>query len=145
VSSINTITISGRLGRDPETRETNSGKSVCSFSVAVDRRGKDAGTDWFNITAWERLGERCQKFLAKGRHITVSGRMQSRYYEKDGVKRTVWDLVAHDVDFDPRVDAAEPGPTQAAAPRKAVVSKPARHFVQQHAGWPAPDDDGVPF
>ena len=43
MSSINTITISGRLGRDPETRQTQSGKTICSFSVAVDRRGKDAG------------------------------------------------------------------------------------------------------
>lgn len=145
MSSINTITISGRLGRDPETRETNSGKSVCSFSVAVDRRGKDAGADWFQVTVWDRLGELCQEYLSKGRHVTISGRMQSRDYEKDGQKRTVWDLVANDVDFGPRVDTTEPGPVQAAAPRKAVVSKPARHFVQQQAGWPAPDDDGVPF
>jgi single-strand DNA-binding protein len=139
VSSINSITISGRLGRDPETRQTQSGKSICSFSVAVDRRGKDAGTDWFAVTVWERLGELCQEFLTKGRHVTISGRMQSRQYEKDGQKVTAWDLVANDVDFGPRTDAQDNG-----APPRRQASPATRQTVQQAWG-PLPDDDGVPF
>lgn len=139
MSSINTITISGRLGRDPETRQTNSGKTICSFSVAVDRRGKDAGTDWFSVTVWERLGELCQEFLTKGRHVTVSGRMQSRQYEKDGQKVTAWDLVANDIDFGPRVDTQDNG-----APPRRQASPATRQTVQQAWG-PLPEDDGVPF
>lgn len=138
MSSINTITISGRLGRDPETRQTQSGKSICSFSVAVDRRGKDAGADWFAVTAWERLGELCQEFLSKGRHVTVRGRMQSRQYERDGQKVTVWDVVAEDIDFGPRVDSA---PAQRQALR---ASQASRQVVEQNWG-PLPQDDGVPF
>lgn len=139
MSSINTITISGRLGRDPETRQTNSGKTICSFSVAVDRRGKDAGTDWFSVTVWERLGELCQEFLTKGRHVTISGRMQSRQYEKDGQKVTAWDLVANDIDFGPRVDTQDNG-----APPRRQASPATRQTVQQAWG-PLPEDDGVPF
>ena len=139
MSSINTITISGRLGRDPETRETNSGKSVCSFSVAVDRRGKDAGADWFQVTVWDRLGELCQEYLSKGRHVTISGRMQSRQYEKDGQKVTAWDLVANDIDFGPRVDTQDNG----APPRR--QASPATKKTVQQAWGPLPDDDGVPF
>ena len=139
MASINTITISGRLGRDPETRQTQSGKSICSFSVAVDRRGKDAGTDWFSVTVWERLGELCQEFLTKGRHVTVSGRMQSRQYEKDGQKVTTWDLVANDVDFGPRTDAQDNG-----SPPRRQASPATRQTVQQAWG-PLPEDDGVPF
>lgn len=143
MSSINTITISGRLGRDPETRQTQSGKTICSFSVAVDRRGKDAGTDWFSVTVWERLGELCQEFLAKGRHVTISGRMQSRQYEKDGQKVTAWDLVANDVDFGPRVDTQDNG-----APPRRQASPATRQTVQQAWAGHGPemlDDDQVPF
>ena len=71
--------IIGNLTRDPELRTTQNGKTVCSFSVAVNRRGRrDAQgnqpeADFFRVTAWRALGENCAKFLSKGRKVAVTG------------------------------------------------------------------------
>lgn len=112
--AINQVVLSGRLGRDPEMRYTTSGKAVVNFSIAVDRRGKDAGADWFTIQAWERLAELCGEYLTKGSKVTVVGRLQNREWEgKDGGKRTATEIVATDVDFGPRQTteaAARPAP-----------------------------------
>ncbi len=113
MASINTITIVGRLGRDPELKYTQAGKPVCNFSLAVDRRGKDAGADWFQVTAWDKLAELCNEHLRKGRQAAIRGRMQSRNYEaQDGSKRTAWEVVAEDVQFlGSREEAAASSPT----------------------------------
>lgn len=141
--SINQVVLSGRLGRDPEMRYTQSGKAVVSFSIAVDRRGKDAGADWFTIQAWERLAELCNEFLTKGSKVTVVGRLTTREWEgKDGGKRTATEVVATDVDFGPRAQAqGEPGPAKASggeySPRHVVAkAKPAGGYD---------DDKLVPF
>ncbi len=91
--SLNRVQLIGRLGKDPETRYTPSGKKVTSFSVAVDRRWKSAegeqkeATDWFNVEAWGRLGEICQSYLSKGRLVFLEGRLQTDQYEQGGEKR----------------------------------------------------------
>jgi single-strand DNA-binding protein len=87
---LNKVQLIGRLGKDPETRFTPQGTSVCSFSVAVNRswRGSDGeqkeATDWFNIDVWGKLGEICQKYLGKGRLVYIEGRLQTDRYEVDG-------------------------------------------------------------
>lgn len=86
-------TIVGNLGRDPERRSTQSGKSVTTFSVGVTER-KDAPTQWFNVVAWEKLADVCAQYLHKGDAVLIAGRMTSRRYEKDGQQREVWELVA---------------------------------------------------
>ena len=100
---MNRVFLIGNLTRDPETRTTQSGTTVCSFTIAVNRRMKQDGqqeTDFFNIVAWRQLGELCQKYLSKGRKCAVTGRIQTRSYEaKDGSKRTAWDIVAEEVEF----------------------------------------------
>jgi single-strand DNA-binding protein len=90
---LNRVQLIGRLGKDPETRYTPAGKKVCSFSVAVSRRWKNAAgetnesTDWFNVDAWGRLGEICQSYLGKGRLIFVEGRLQTdRVEHEDDVR-----------------------------------------------------------
>ena len=98
----NHITIHGRLTKDPEMRQTQSGVPVCNFTVAVDRTyksGEDKQTDFFNCVAWRGLGELTGKNFHKGKEILVSGEMQSRKYEKDGVSHIAWELVASDMDF----------------------------------------------
>jgi single-strand DNA-binding protein len=97
--ALNRVQVIGYLGKDPETKFTPSGKKVCNFSVAVSRKWKSAdgeqkeATDWFNIEAWDRLGEICQQFLAKGRLVFLEGRLHTdrvedkekgevRYYTK---------------------------------------------------------------
>ena len=100
---MNRVFLIGNLTRDPETRTTQSGTTVCSFTIAVNRRMKQDGqqeTDFLNIVAWRQLGELCQKYLSKGRKCAVTGRIQTRSYEaKDGSKRTAWDIVAEEVEF----------------------------------------------
>src|SRR3989344_1723012 len=98
---INQVILMGRLTRDPETRTTTSGKSVTSFSLAVDRIGQDDQADFFDVTAWEKTGELVQQYLAKGRRALVQGRLrQDSWDDKEtGKKRTRVEVVAFDVTF----------------------------------------------
>lgn len=90
---LNRVQLIGRLGRDPELKSIPNGKKVCEFSMAVNRRWKNKGgenqdvTDWFNIEAWDRLGEICGEYLRKGSLIFVEGRLQTNTYEENGSTR----------------------------------------------------------
>ena len=99
--SINQVILMGRLTRDPETRTTTTGKSVTSFSVAVDRQTQDDQADFFDVTAWEKTGELVQQYLTKGRRVLVQGRLrQDSWDDKDtGKKRSKVEVVATDVTF----------------------------------------------
>ena len=100
---MNKVVLVGRLVRDPELRTTGTGRSVCSFSLAVDRRFKQDGqptADFFNIVAWGKQAELISQYLGKGRQIALSGRLQSRsYMAKDGSKRYVTEVVLEEFDF----------------------------------------------
>lgn len=98
---INQVILMGRLTRDPETRTTPSGKSVTSFSLAVDRQGQDDQADFFDVTAWEKTGELVAQYLSKGRRALVQGRLrQDSWDDKEtGKKRTRVEVVAFDVTF----------------------------------------------
>lgn len=109
--SVNQVILLGRLTRDPEQRTTTSGKTIVSFSLAVDRGGKDDGADFFEITAWEKLGELVVKYVAKGRKVLVQGRLrQDTWDDKEtGKKRSRVAVVATDVTF---LDAPRDGDAQ---------------------------------
>lgn len=98
---INQVILMGRLTRDPETRTTPSGKSVTSFSLAVDRGTQDDQADFFDVTAWEKTGELVAQYLSKGRRALVQGRLrQDSWDDKEtGKKRTRVEVVAFDVTF----------------------------------------------
>lgn len=100
---MNKVILVGRFTRDPDLRTTTTGKSVATFSLAVDRRYKQEGqptADFFNIVAWGRQAEVICQYLGKGRQIALSGHLQSRSYDgKDGVKRYVTEVVLEDFDF----------------------------------------------
>lgn len=98
---INQVILMGRLTRDPETRTTPSGKSVTSFSIAVDRLGSDDQADFFDVTAWEKTGELVQQYLSKGRRVLVQGRLrQDSWDDKEtGKKRSRVEVTATDVTF----------------------------------------------
>ena len=101
---MNKITLIGNLTGDPETRSTPSGATVCTFTIAVNRRFADQSgqkqTDFFRINAWRQLGEVCSRYLAKGRKVAVIGEMQARMYEtKDGKNRMSLDVQADEVEF----------------------------------------------
>lgn len=101
---MNKITLIGNLTHDPEVRSTPNGITVASFTIAVDRRFKDANgekkTDFFRINAWKTLGDHCARYLAKGRKVAVVGELQARTYEaKDGTTRMSLDVQADEVEF----------------------------------------------
>ena len=102
---LNHIVIMGRLTRDPELRSTQSGVSVASFTVAVDRDfgGRDGGekqTDVIDCVAWRQTGEFVSKYFHKGSMIVVSGRLQSRkWQDREGNNRTNWEIQADNVYF----------------------------------------------
>ena len=101
---MNKVFLIGNLTRDPELRTTPSGVSVCSFTIAVNRRfaqqGGEKATDYFRINAWRQLGENCARYLAKGRKVAVVGELQARTYEgKDGATRMSLDVSADEVEF----------------------------------------------
>mgnify|MGYP000250559280 CR=1 FL=1 len=98
---INQVILMGRLTRDPETRTTTSGKSVTSFSIAVDRVGQDDQADFFDVTAWEKTGELVQQYLSKGRRVLVQGRLRQDSWEdkETGKKRSRVEVTATDVTF----------------------------------------------
>ena len=107
---MNRLTIIGNLTKDPELRTTQNGVSVCSFTVAVNRKkGAQQDVDYFNVTAWRELGENCAKWLIKGRKVAVVGPVSVRTYETQSGKHGAnLEVVATEVEFlSSRSDAAE--------------------------------------
>ena len=102
---LNKVFLMGRLGRDPETRYTNSGTKVASFSLAVDRDFKDKATgaratDWVEIVAWRQTAEFASKWFRKGQMAVVEGRLQVRdYTDREGNKRRAHEVVADSIYF----------------------------------------------
>ena len=99
---MNRLTIIGNLVRDPETRTTQSGKTVCSFTVAVNkaRSGQAQEAEFFKVSAWNKLAENCQQYLAKGRKVCVVGPVSaSTYQANDGSTRVSLDVMANEVEF----------------------------------------------
>lgn len=99
--SINQVILLGRLTRDPEQRTTASGKNVVSFSIAVDRQSQDDQADFFNITAWDKLGDLVIQYLSKGRRVLIQGRLrQDSWEDKDtGKRQSRIEVTASDVTF----------------------------------------------
>lgn len=99
--SINQVILLGRLTRDPEQRTTASGKNVVSFGIAVDRQSQDDQADFFNITAWDKLGDLVMQYLSKGRRVLIQGRLrQDSWEDKDtGKRQSRIEVTASDVTF----------------------------------------------
>ena len=104
--SVNKVMILGRLGQDPETRETNSGNSVCNFSVATSESWKDKSgekqekTEWHRVAAFGKLAEICGQYLSKGSQCFVEGKLQTRSWEDNaGEKRYTTEILASSVQF----------------------------------------------
>lgn len=97
---MNKVILIGNLGSDPETRQTNSGKSVCNFSLATNEKsGDEDKAEWHKIVAWEKTADLCQQYLAKGRKVAVEGSIRTRSWDKDGVTQYTTEIHAHRVEF----------------------------------------------
>jgi len=104
--SINKVTLLGNLGRDPEMKYTQTGKSICNFSMATTESWKDQSgnwknkTEWHNVQVWGKLAEICGERLYKGDMVYVEGKVQTRSWEdNDGAKRYKTEIVAREVKF----------------------------------------------
>lgn len=101
--SINNVVLVGRLTRDPELRYTPAGVATTTFTLAVDRpftnQSGEREADFIQIVTWRQLAETCANYLRKGKLTGVTGRIQIRYYEKDGSRVYVTEIVADNVRF----------------------------------------------
>lgn len=87
---MNKVILIGNLTRDPEKRQTQDGRSVCNFTLAVNRRTRSdhPEADYFRVTTWDQTADNCAKFLAKGRKAYVEGPVHlEQYTDRDGVIR----------------------------------------------------------
>lgn len=99
---MNKVILMGRLTKDPEVRyaQGDSSMAIGNYSIAVDRKGKDAGTDFINIVAFGKNGEFAEKYLHKGTKVLITGRIQTgSYTNKDGNKVYTTDVVAEEQEF----------------------------------------------
>jgi single-strand DNA-binding protein len=106
MASFNKLHVVGYLGRDPEIRYTPQGAAVCSFSIATTEKRKDRSGDlqdhttWFRVTAWGRLAEIANQYLAKGKQVYVEGRLRKEdYTDNEGNARTSLVVTATDIQF----------------------------------------------
>lgn len=101
--AFNLVILSGRLTADPELKTTQSGLSVTSFNIAVDRRvksGEEKKADFITIVAWRNTAELITKHFRKGNLIGIEGSIQTRKYtDKDGNNRTAFEVVANNIQF----------------------------------------------
>lgn len=145
--SINQVILMGRLTRDPEVRTTASGKTITSFSLAVDRTGgQDDAADFFDITAWEKLGELVSQYLSKGRRCLVQGRLrQDSWDDKEtGKKRSKVEVVATDVTFLDGPSGSDGG-GQSSAPRQSSPNKKSDDVVIEDIDDKPIDLSEIPF
>lgn len=97
---MNNISLVGRLTADPELKQTQSGISVTSFTLAVDRPGSKDQTDFIPCVAWRGTAEFVSKYFTRGQRIGLIGKLTSRPYEdRNGNKRTAYEVVADHVEF----------------------------------------------
>ena len=93
MAAINNVTLIGRVVRDIEVKTTNSGKSVASFALAVDGYGKDADASFIDCVAWNKAAELLAEYAPKGKQIGITGRLQTRMWEKDDIKRKATEVI----------------------------------------------------
>ena len=146
---MNKAILVGRMTRDPELRTTANGVSVCSFSIAVNRRFRNAeggyDADFINCVAWRQQAEFLAKYFAKGRMVGVVGSIQTRNYDnKDGQKVYVTEVAVDEVHF---VDSKASGDSSPVVDNTFAQAKPAEPSFDSNDGFmpmPAADDD-LPF
>ncbi|NOY69076.1 MAG: single-stranded DNA-binding protein [Deltaproteobacteria bacterium] len=158
---INKVILVGNLGKDPEIRYTQDGQAVANFTIATTDTWKDKvtgekreKTEWHRIVAFRRLGEICGQYLSKGKQVYIEGKLQTRSWEQDGIKRYTTEIVANEMQMlGSKGDSAGYGGGydaggQAAQPARETNPPPAASEpVSSNAPSPAPApiDDDIPF
>ena len=136
--NLNKVILGGRMTADPELKQTPQGVSVTSFSIAVNRRGKDAQTDFINCVAWRQTADFICRFFKKGSSICISGSVQTRTWnDQQNNKRYATEIVADEAYF---VDS------KADAPAGSFSSDAPAFQTQENARFEeVASDDDLPF
>ena len=135
---INRVVLIGRVVASPEVKYTQSGIAVASFTIAVERNFKNTAgekqTDFINVVAWIKLAELCYQYLEKGQMAGVEGSLQMKKWEKDGEKRTSYEVLTDNVQFLSRAGKSENNP-----PTGSIGQEPSNTTVSED------DREGLPF
>ena len=159
---MNKLMIIGNLTRDPVLRTTTTGKQVCSFTVAVNRRktqaNQDPGADYFNVSTWDQQAVNCSKFLQKGRKVAVVGAVSVRLYTgNNGQSYANLEVQAQEVEFLTSLSDVSPvappdtppAPTAYASAPPAAAQQQTMYDAMNGAAAPAGftpvEDDELPF
>lgn len=141
---MNSITLTGNICKDLELKSTNSGKNVCSFNLAVKRPFTKDVTDFITIVCWNKQAENVFKYCGKGSKIGVSGMLTTRTYDdSEGNKRTVYEVVANEVEFlmQKTESTFVPHDSNGYSVGGNSISKPTEDFD----GFMPIEDDDLPF
>lgn len=147
---MNKVILLGRLTRDPEMKNTTTGKAVTRFSLAVDRRFKNKDgqkeADFINIVVWGKQAEFAAQYLTKGSQISLSGRLEARSYDaQDGQRRYITEVVADEINFvSSGQKSASAGSQQTSAPQSANNNNMSVMGLDEDFHLMA-DDDDIPF
>ena len=162
---LNKVQLTGRLGADPELRQTPQGHAVTTFRVASNRSWRTAegesheDTEWFRVVAWNKLADICAQWLIKGSRVYVEGRLQTRQWQdQDGQTRYLSEVIANDIIIldtrreQPSAVPAEPlavgaAPAADALPAATVPARPARaaKVAALPRGTNTFDEEDLPF
>ena len=142
MASFNKVIIAGNISSEVELKQTQSGTSVCSFNVAVNRFSKDSGeakVDFFTVVAWQQKAEFVAKYFGKGKGIIVVGRLENReWQDKQGNKRISTEIIAEEIDF--------VGGKEADTEKKASVPYVPAAYTSNSQNFEAiPNDESLPF
>jgi len=127
MAGVNLVVLLGRVGRDPETRTTNNGNTIATFSLATSERYKDRNgeqqeeTQWHRCTAFGKLAEIVSQYVVKGQELHITGKIKyGKYTGQDGIEKYTTDIIARDMQMlgKPQQQTAKPAAVQP-APQKA--------------------------
>ncbi len=150
MASVNKVVLLGRLGRDPETRyASDGGTPICHLAVATSRRYKDRDgnrgeeTEWHNVVLFGKTAEIAQQYLQKGSEVYIEGRLRTRSYEKDGVKRYSTEIIGESMQLGARSTDVSAKPAQKPEP----TSTASQYAAASGRAAPASQvpDEEVPF
>ncbi|MDR1653484.1 MAG: single-stranded DNA-binding protein [Prevotellaceae bacterium] len=158
--SVNKVILVGNVGRDPEVRYLERNVAVANFTLATTERGYTMQngtqvperTEWHNIVAWRGLAELAEKYIRKGRQLYIEGKIQSRSWEKDGIKRYTTEIYAETIQMlGNRPETIEPLSTQptyatgvSSSHQPAAPQQPMQNQADRFEDGGNPEDD-LPF
>lgn len=119
---LNNLSLIGRIGSEPELKQTTAGKNICTFRLAAQRTWNREVTDWFTVVCWGKTAEFVSSYMGKGRMIALTGAIQTREYtDREGNRRTAFEVVADNAFFVEGKGQERTGPGVSQGPKSVAV------------------------